>query len=105
MKQKHRKKPELHKQIARERITELFKQAEIIFREYPHLSNRYVELARKIAMKYKVQIPRNLKKKFCKNCFRYLVPSVNCRVRLNKGKVVYYCFGCKNFMRFPYKKK
>ena len=46
--------------------TKLFKQAELRFKKQPELSNRYIELARKIAMKYKVKIPRELKRKFCK---------------------------------------
>ena len=36
------------KQIAKERINELFKKAKEIFHENPNLSDRYVEIARKI---------------------------------------------------------
>lgn len=104
MKRKYKKKPAKQRQIALERIKILFEQAKKIFKKDPSLSNRYVSLARKIAMKYKVRIPSNLKKQFCKHCYYYLVPSVNCRVRLQKRKVVYYCLNCKKYMRFPYKK-
>ena len=105
MKRKHRKKPESQLRIAKERIIELFKQAELAFREDPKLSDRYVHLARKISMKYKVKIPSALKKKFCKHCYCFLMPGKNCRVRTKEGKVVYYCLNCKKFMRFLYKKK
>jgi ribonuclease P protein subunit RPR2 len=105
MKRKYSKKPLKQKQIALERIQILFEQAGKRFKKDPFLSNRYVSLARKIAMKYKVKIPSELKKQFCKHCYKYLVPSVNCRVRLQKGKVVYYCLNCKKYMRFPYRKK
>ncbi len=101
MKQKHRKKPALFRQIAKERIEELFKQAELKFKEESTLSDRYVELARKIGMKYKVRMPRELKRRFCKHCYKYLVPGVNCRVRNTNSKIVYSCFNCKKFMRFP----
>ena len=104
MKQKHRKKSEFFREIALERITELFRQAEMRFKKSPELSDRYVELAKKIAMKYKVKIPRVLKRRFCKSCFKYLVPGVNCRVRLTQKKIVYYCSNCRKFMRIPYKK-
>lgn len=105
MKKDYRKKPSSHLKIAKERIDTLFKEAALMFKKDPKLSNRYVQLARKISMKYKVKIPPNLKKRFCKHCYAYLVPSKNCRVRLTKHKLVYYCLNCKKYMRFPYKKK
>src|SRR3989344_2533937 len=105
MKRKHHKKPSSYLSIARERIDILFKEASLMFNKDPKLSNRYVQLARKIAMKYKVKIPSKLKKRFCRHCHAYLVPSKNCRVRLTKHKLVYYCLNCKKYMRFPYKKE
>ncbi|MBN2368164.1 ribonuclease P [Candidatus Woesearchaeota archaeon] len=105
MKQKHRKKPAMFRDIAKERISILFEQAELRFRESPELSDRYVELARKIAMKFKVRIQKEMKRRFCKHCYKYLVPGVNCRVRLNKGKVVYYCNNCKKHQRVPYSRE
>ena len=103
MKQKHGRKSDNFKRIALERITELFRQAELRFKKSPELSDRYVEIARKIAMKYKARIPRDLKRRFCKHCFKYLVPGNNCRVRLTQHKVVYYCFSCRKYMRLIYK--
>ncbi len=94
---------QLFKKIASERVLILFNQAELKFHEDFSLSDRYVTLARKIAMKYKVKIPRELKRRFCKNCFKYLVPGNNCRVRLCQGKVVYTCLSCKNITRFSYR--
>ena len=104
MKRTHKKKPIAQTKIAQERIQELFEQAHKKFKEDPSLSNRYVQLARRIAMRYKVRIPPELKRRFCKHCHTYLVPSKNVRVRTHEGKVVYYCLTCKKFMRFPYKK-
>jgi len=104
MKRKYQRKPAEHTAIAKERIAELFEQAGRAFKEDKKLANRYVELARKISMKYKARIPSELKKRFCKNCHSYLVPSVNCRVRVSKGKLIYYCLECKHFMRLQYKK-
>jgi ribonuclease P protein subunit RPR2 len=93
---------QLFKKIASERVLILFNQAELKFHEDSSLSDRYVQLARKIAMKYKVKIPREFKRRFCKSCFRYLVPGANCRVRLCKSKVVYTCLNCKNMTRISY---
>lgn len=105
MKRKHHKKPAEQRQIAEERIIELFRQADIMFSRDKSLADRYVALARRISQKYKVKIPRNLKRKFCKNCHSYIKPGVNCRVRIAKSRVIYYCLNCRKFMRFVIGKK
>jgi len=102
MKRKYSKKPEKQKQIAKERIKVLFQQAKKVFKKDQKLADRYVKLARELAMKFKVRIPPELKRKFCKHCYSYIMPSVNARIRTRQGKVVYYCLNCKRYMRFPY---
>lgn len=89
------------KDIATERIVILFQQAEEQFSKNKSLAHRYVELARAIAMKTKVKIPRELRRRFCRHCYAYLRPGVNARVRMRKGKVVISCLECKRFMRIP----
>ena len=74
-----------------------------VFKEDSNLSDKYVKLARRIAMKYKIRLTPELKKRFCKHCHKYLVHSVNCRVRLHKHRLIYYCISCKHFMRHPIK--
>lgn len=93
------------KQIARERIRVLFQEAEGAFSKNPSLSHRYVELARKIAMKVKVKIPPEFKRRFCKHCYKFLMPGVNARIRIREGKLVVYCRECKKFMRMMLKRK
>ena len=100
----HRKKPRSQTEIAVERIKDLFDQAEKSWKEEPELSHRYVDLARKISMKYKVKIPAEVKRKFCKKCHNYLFPGENCRIRFREGKIVITCLDCKNIMRYPHKK-
>lgn len=87
-------------EIALERVKILFKEADENFKKHPERSDRYVNIARKIAMKVNLRIPRELKRKFCKHCYKYLKPGVNCRVRIRKGKVIYYCLSCKKYMRY-----
>lgn len=103
MAKKHAKKPDEQRKIAFERVSILFDEAKKAFDEEPQLSDRYVHLARKIAMKYKVKIPSRLKRSFCKKCHKYLFPGKNLRVRTKKGHMVYYCLNCKNIARFRYK--
>jgi len=99
MKQRDKEKT---RKIAEAQIKELFDQA--AKSEDLKLSKRYVELALNISTKTKTPVPRELKRRFCKNCHSYLVPGRNCRVRVSKGKVVYYCLNCKHFQRFIYRK-
>ncbi|MBN2142218.1 ribonuclease P [Candidatus Woesearchaeota archaeon] len=101
---RYSKKPGKEKLVAKERIEVLFSLAAEAFWKSRSLCNRYVSLARKIAMKYKVSIRPELKRRFCKHCYKYLMPGVNVRVRTTEGHVTYYCLECKKFMRFPYKK-
>ena len=104
MSKKLYKKPSLHRKVALDRIKQLFNEADNKFKSDRSLSNRYVYIARKLSMKYKTKIPADLKKRYCKHCKDFLVPGGNCRVRVSRGKLVYLCLGCRNFMRFPYKK-
>ena len=91
------------KEIAQERIKTLFQEAAKSFSKNQSLSHRYVALARKIAMKVKTRIPPELKRKFCKHCYKYLRPGANCRIRTREGKVVIYCLECKKYLRIPLK--
>ena len=100
-KRKYSKKSDDHIKIAKERINKLFGEAELIFNSDSSLSNRYVELARKIAMKFKVRIDSSFRRRFCKHCYKYLIPGKNLRVRVDSGKVIYYCLECKKFWRMP----
>ncbi|MBW3011691.1 ribonuclease P [Candidatus Woesearchaeota archaeon] len=98
-------KPKAQQRIALERIRILFSQADEIFNKSPELANEYVKKARRLAMRYEVSIPRELKRKFCKHCYSFLKVGKTLRVRAHKGKMVYFCFSCKKFMRFPYIKE
>lgn len=97
---------ELIRDIALQRIIRLFELAEKTFSENPSLSNRYVKLARLIAMKTRVRIPRELRRKFCHNCGCFLKVGVNCRVRLAERRsphVAITCLSCGQTHRIPLK--
>jgi len=89
------------KEIALQRIKVLFREAEEIFPKNKSLANRYISLARKIAMKVHAQIPQELKRRFCKHCYNYLKAGINARIRTRDGKVIISCFECKKFTRIP----
>jgi ribonuclease P protein subunit RPR2 len=92
------------KEIARERIDILFDEAAKQYADHPERADRYVELARRIAMKYTLSLPREYRMRFCSDCGSYLVPGNNARVRMDaetETKVI-TCEDCGSRMRFPY---
>ena len=99
--------PKWMKEIAKERINILMKEAEKEVKYHSERSKRYVELARKIGMRYKVRIPRKYKRRICPNCHAYLKPGVNCTVRLDPKNrcVVWKCLECGHEKRYPYYRK
>lgn len=92
------KKNITQQKIALERIRELFDEAE----SNDEYADKYVNLARKISMRLKVPIPKELKRKFCKHCYVFF-NGKNLRVRRNKNGIIYTCLKCKKHMRFPVK--
>jgi ribonuclease P protein subunit RPR2 len=102
-----RKKPEKQVRTARERISILFSRAGEEFSRNPELSHKWVRMARKIATRYNVRLPRELRRRFCKKCLRLLVPGENCRVRTSPRQhaVLVTCLECGNVMRFPYRRE
>ena len=98
---KIKNKKEIRK-LAKQKVEDLFNHAQLVFKKDKNLATRYVNIARKIAMKVNLRLTSNIKRKFCKHCYSYLMPGVNCRVRTRDTKVVYYCLDCKKFMRFPF---
>lgn len=79
----------------------LFREASQAFPGEPALSDRYVALARRISMRQRVRIPRELQRRFCQKCHAYLVPGVNARVRVHRGRVVTTCLVCGYRRRYP----
>ncbi len=98
---KERSKNPATKKIAAERIGILFEQAGLVFHEHPEMSNRYVELARKIAMRQRIRIDREITAAgTCHHCYVFLVPGNNMRVRVHRGNVVVTCRACNKKTRY-----
>lgn len=92
------------KAIARERIELLFEYAKKTFSKNPALAKRYVTLARKIGMRYKIRIPVEYRRLVCRHCKSFILPSVNCRVRIRHRRaphVAITCLECGGIMRIP----
>lgn len=95
----HKKNPAAN-EIALERIEILFTQAHKN-RDNPVLANRYVALAREIAMRRRLRMPRKYRHSFCPACHAYFVPGENIRVRIQHRKVISTCKNCGAVIRSP----
>ncbi len=99
-----RREKRLEKQIALERIKILLERAQRMKNEDYELARRYVELARRIATRYRVRIPKELKTTFCKKCL-YPYRSDRVRVRVRKSRVIITCLNCGYEKRIPIRPK
>ena len=102
---KHNEVKKQAKEIAQDSINNLFALAKKSTGKDTKLADRYVDMARRIAMKAKTRIPSACKRQYCKHCYSYLMPGRNCRVRMNNKTISYYCEKCKRFSRIGYKAK
>ncbi|MFC4249366.1 ribonuclease P protein component 4 [Natribaculum luteum] len=91
--------------VAEERIDRLHDLARAAASECEHERARhYVRLARRIAERNRLSLPRTFKRFTCDACDAYLVPGKNARVRLQDGHVVVTC-DCGHQARYPYEEQ
>ena len=98
-----KREKKLEKKIAKERIRYLLNRAQEIKTEDYELSRRYVELAVKIAKKYRIRLGKR-KIFFCKKCL-YPYSDGRFRVRIHKSRVIITCLNCGFEKRVPVKPK
>lgn len=96
------------KRIALQRIRKLFYLAKkIVHEDYP-LAQRYVDIARKVAMAARVRLPKEYRRLVCRHCKSFILPGFNSRVRIKQRRephVVITCLNCGGKMRIPLRKK
>ncbi len=97
-----KKQKDWAKDLAFQRILLLFKLAGEEFRTHPERSNRYVQLARRIGMRYRVRMPPEVKTRICRYCHSYLVQGATARTRLQGTHIATTCLVCGKQMRRPY---
>jgi ribonuclease P protein subunit RPR2 len=89
-------------EIAGERIELLYREADkAALGGQMDLADRYVELARNVGMRYNVRVPQGLRRKSCRECYRYLLPGTTSRTRLKRGRLVITCLRCGHITRIP----
>lgn len=88
--------------IAEERIERLHDLAREAARECEdERARHYVRLARRVAERNRLRLPRRFKRFTCDRCDSYLRPGKNARVRLRDGHVAITC-DCGEQARYPY---
>ncbi|MFC2143169.1 ribonuclease P protein component 4 [Candidatus Aenigmatarchaeota archaeon] len=102
---KKSKKPYFQIKIAKERVVLLLDEADKMVRKDKKLAKRYVQLARKIGMRYNVRLTHDQKYSFCRHCHAYIKHGITSKNTLKDGFVNIKCLGCKKTMRYPYKNK
>lgn len=88
--------------IAEERIhrlAELAREAALAGEE--ERARERVRLARRVAERNRLSLPRRFDRFTCDACDRYLIPGRNARVRTQNGHVVITC-ECGTQQRYPY---
>jgi len=92
------------RKIALKRIKRLFELAKEMSHDDPELAQRYVNIARRIAMRARVRLPREYRRMICRKCKSFIIPGFNCRVRIQPRRephIVITCFKCGAHMRIP----
>lgn len=95
------------KSIALQRIQRLFFLARKIVHADPALAQRYIRIARRVAMAAKIRLPKEYRQQVCKTCKSFILPGVNCRIRIRQKReshLVITCLNCGEQMRIPLKK-
>lgn len=87
--------------VAEERVATLSDLAHAVAGEDEALAREYVRLARRLAERHRLEVPRRLRWFSCDACDAYLRPGDNARVRLRDGHVVVTC-ACGAQARHPY---
>lgn len=96
------------RRIAIQRIHRLFRLAREIINEDPALAQRYVNMARKVAMTARVPLPKEYRHQVCRHCKSFILPGVNCRVRIKQRRephLVITCLNCGEQMRIALRKR
>ncbi len=96
------------KQMARQRIEILFEQAKETYAENPKLAQRYIIMARKVAMSARIRFPVQFRRQVCKKCSAVLIQGQTCRTRVRQRRephVVITCLTCGYSTRIPIKQK
>ena len=67
------------------------------------LASRMGFILRQLSRKFRYCLPRHMKRSYCPRCKTVYTPGKATRVRVRRGKVIYFCSVCNSYTRYPYK--
>jgi ribonuclease P protein subunit RPR2 len=88
------------KEVARERIDILV--ANTLKEKDENLAGRKAQLAKKMAMRFRLRLPYDVRQLYCKKCKAFIVPGTTARVRVGRAKtraVRITCLRCGHIYR------
>ncbi len=75
------------KDLALQRIEILVQNALETVKSDADLAQKQAMLAKKISNKFRVRLPYEIRQLYCKKCKRFIVPSIDARVRIGRSNV------------------
>lgn len=81
-------------------MDELLREAERVHGEDPELADRYAELAWKLKLRHRVDLPERWKRFVCRRCRSFLAPGEGGRFRVRRGRLVVTCLDCGEIRRY-----
>lgn len=88
--------------IAKERVEKLFKEAEAAAAKGDlDSANRYIEMAWKIKLKFRIKLTNYQKKLFCRKCLKFLADGKTGKYRTEDKSLVIRCLQCGAVRRVP----
>ena len=93
-----------NREIARSRVLRLLELAEAsavagnLERAHDYVSNAW-----KIKLKFRLRLPTEQKRLFCKECLSFLLDGKTARVRVKNGVLSIACLKCGDIKRIPIK--
>ncbi len=70
-----------------------------------NLAKNAVKTAKRLSTKFRVQISKNFKRRYCKYCYSIFNSANNVSVRIKKNLVQCHCLSCGRYSRFPFTKE
>ncbi len=98
------KKRKKQKEIALQNVLDLWDEAIKIATKNPDRARHYVKQIRAIKKHVKIDLPKEIRRGYCKKCYLPFVYGKTALKRIRKGKIVIVCLACGNKRRFIIKK-
>lgn len=93
-------------EIAKERIAKLLNMAKGAAVDSDlELANRYVKQAWNIKLKFRVRLPIESRRLFCRKCLTFFVEGRTSRVRTRDKNLIITCLSCGRLSRVPLRRK